>query len=59
MLFNISWNIDGFLESLKIMGYGMLGVFCVMIVLYLSIVLLLKIFGRRKNTQSPSDQEQR
>jgi hypothetical protein len=28
------------------MGYGMLGIFVVMLVLYVTIVLLLKIFGR-------------
>lgn len=41
-------NIEGFLETLPIMGYGMLGIFLVMFIIYLSIILLLKIFGEKQ-----------
>ena len=41
-------NVEGFLETLPIMGYGMLGIFAVMFIIYLSIILLLKIFGGKE-----------
>lgn len=46
MPFQFHWNPEGFLETLPIMGYGMLGIFTVMFILYLTIVGLLAIFGK-------------
>jgi hypothetical protein len=37
-------NYEAFLQTLPIMLYGMLGIFAVIHVIYLSIVLMLKIF---------------
>ena len=37
-------NVEGFLETLPVMGMGMAGIFVVIIVIYLSIKLLCKIF---------------
>jgi len=45
MSFNFQWSPEAFMQTLPIMGYGMLGIFAVMLVIYLVIVLLLKIFG--------------
>ncbi len=39
-------NFDGFLQTLPIMGKGMLGIFVVILVLYLTITLLTKIFKK-------------
>lgn len=41
-------NVEAFLQTLPVMGYGMIGIFAVMLLLYLSIVVLLKIFTRHK-----------
>ncbi len=41
-------NVEGFLQTLPIMGYGMIGIFAVMLMLYLVIVILLKIFVKHK-----------
>lgn len=47
MPFQFHWNPEGFIETLPIMGYGMLGIFLVMLLLYISIVILLAIFGKK------------
>ena len=49
--FQFKWNPEAFFDSLPIMGYGMLGIFVVMLVLYITIVLLLKIFGGKAEKQ--------
>lgn len=46
--FQFQLNVEGFLETLPIMGFGMLGVFLVMFLIYISIVALLAIFGGKK-----------
>ncbi len=40
-------NIAGFMETLPIMGFGMLGIFVVMIVIYLCIRLLGLLFPEK------------
>ena len=45
------WSPEAFFETLPIMGYGMLGVFVVTLVLYISITLLLKVFGGKKGSK--------
>lgn len=37
-------NMDAFLKTLPIMLYGMFGIFAVILVIYLCIILMLKIF---------------
>ena len=39
-------NFEEFLQTLPIMGKGMLGIFVVILVLYLTITLLTKIFKK-------------
>ena len=41
-------NFDAFLDSLPIMGKGMLGVFIVVGVILLSVVVLNKVCGKKK-----------
>lgn len=41
-------NFDGLLNSLPIMGWGMLGIFIVIGVIYLSVVLTTKVFPAKK-----------
>lgn len=41
-------NTDVFLQSLKVMGIGMLGIFSVTLVIILVILLLTKIFPDKK-----------
>lgn len=41
-------DIQGFLETLPIMLYGMLGIFAVIFVIYIVILLLLKFFPEKK-----------
>lgn len=40
------FNFSGFLETLPIMGKGMLGIFIVILVLYFTITVLTKIFKK-------------
>lgn len=37
-------NVQGFLDTLHISGFGMLGIFFVIFIIYLAIVLLNKLF---------------
>ena len=41
-------NIEGFINALPIMGEGMLGVFIVILVVWLCIAGMTKIFGDKK-----------
>ena len=41
---NITDNLPVFYEGLKIMGFGMVGIFLVLTIIFLSIKLLLKAF---------------
>ena len=34
------FNVDNFLETLRITGWGMLGIFAVMVIIYVVILLL-------------------
>jgi len=40
-------NIDGFLKTLPIMLYGMLGIFSVIIVIYISILIMNFVFDKK------------
>ncbi len=42
-------NIQGFLDTLPIMGKGMLGIFIVTCVIILTVILLNKLTAPRKN----------
>lgn len=44
-------NIPLFLESLKIMGYGMLGIFTVIIIIMLCVKLLTAVFPEKKKEE--------
>jgi len=37
-------NIDGFIDTLSIMGYGMGGIFSVILIIYLLVLLFNKLF---------------
>lgn len=41
---NISENIPVFLDGLKLMAFGMIGIFLVLTIIFLSIKVLLKVF---------------
>jgi Na+-transporting methylmalonyl-CoA/oxaloacetate decarboxylase gamma subunit len=41
---NFSKNLETFLEGLEIMGFGMTGIFLVLLLLFVSIKILLKVF---------------
>lgn len=41
---NLSSNLDTFFEGLKIMGFGMAGIFIVLLLIFASIKVLLKLF---------------
>ena len=43
--------ITSFMESLKVMGLGMLGIFSVAVVLILIMMLLTKLFPAKKDTE--------
>ena len=43
--------ITSFMESLRVMGLGMLGIFSVAVVLILIMMLLTKLFPAKKNTE--------
>ena len=43
--------ITTFVESLKVMGLGMLGIFSVAVALILIMVLLTKLFPAKKNSE--------
>ena len=40
-------NMDVFYESIRVMGFGMLGIFVVIAVFYVTIVLLGKVFPEK------------
>ncbi len=41
---NLSENFPVFLRALKLMGFGMVGIFLVLIIIFFSIKILLKAF---------------
>ncbi|MBP7348970.1 MAG: hypothetical protein KA965_09835 [Butyrivibrio sp.] len=43
--------ITSFMESLRVMGLGMLGIFSVAVVLILIMMLLTKLFPAKKDTE--------
>ena len=43
--------ITSFMESLRVMGLGMLGIFSVAVVLILIMMLLTKLFPTKKDTE--------
>ena len=43
--------ITSFMESLRVMGLGMLGIFSVAVVLILIMILLTKLFPAKKDTE--------
>ena len=45
---NFSANMDTFYQGLKLMGFGMAGIFLVLILIFLSIKVLLKVFPDKK-----------
>jgi len=47
----LSFNPDAFLKSLPMMGKGMLGIFVVIVVIYIVIMLFNKAFKPRKKDQ--------
>ena len=47
----MGFNVAGFMQTLPIMGYGMLGIFVVMIVIYCCIRLLGKLFPEKSDKQ--------
>ena len=47
----LSFNPDAFLKSLPLMGKGMLGIFVVIVVIYIVIMLFNKAFKPRKKDQ--------
>ena len=49
--FQFQWSPEAFFETLPLMGYGMIGVFAVILVLYLAITLLLKVFGGKEGSE--------
>lgn len=42
-------NMDVFFDSLRVMGFGMLGIFIVISVFYATIVLLGKVFPEKES----------
>lgn len=50
-------NAENFVESLRVMGYGMLGIFVVAAVLVLIMILLTKIFPAKKNEKKEENQK--
>lgn len=48
-------NAENFVESLKVMGYGMLGIFVVAAVLVLIMVLLTKLFPAKKEEKAAEE----
>lgn len=45
-------NVAGFIDSLGIMLYGMIGIFVVMVVIYGLVALLTHMFTRKKKKNS-------
>ncbi len=45
---DFSKNLSTFFEGLKIMGFGMTGIFLVLLLIFASIKLLLKVFPEKK-----------
>ena len=43
--------ITSFMESLRVMGLGMLGIFSVAVVLILIMIILTKLFPAKKDTE--------
>lgn len=42
-------NLDTFYEGLKIMGFGMVGIFLVLLLIFASIKVLLKVFPAKSD----------
>ena len=43
------FNVSLFLQTLPIMGMGMFGIFCVIAVIMISVMILNKVTGKKKN----------
>lgn len=43
-----SSNLDNFYVSLEIMGFGMIGIFAVLGMIYLSVLMLIKLFPEKE-----------
>lgn len=48
-------RMENFMESLKVMGFGMLGIFVVAIVLVAIMVILTRLFPAKDNTGDSED----
>ena len=46
-MFNLEINVKAFLESLRYMGVGMIGIFAVTIVIIISMILLNKFTSKK------------
>lgn len=44
-------NVSGFLDSLKFMAYGMLGIVVVMLVIYAIVALMMKPLSKKKKAE--------
>lgn len=49
MNFNFQFNVESLSETLPIMGKGMLGIFVVILLIYILIKVLIKIFPAKNN----------
>lgn len=47
-------NMETIMQTLLLMGQGMLAIFVVIIAIYLVVLLLLKLTGRKKDQKDPS-----
>ena len=47
-------NMETIMQSLLLMGQGMLAIFVVIIAIYLVVLLLLKLTSRKKDQKDPS-----
>jgi hypothetical protein len=45
---DFSANMENFYKALKLMGFGMSGIFIVLILIFISIKVLLKVFPDKK-----------
>lgn len=44
-------NVDAFLQTLPIMGYGMLGIFVVIGIIYLSVLVIGRLTMQKSNAE--------
>ena len=50
-MFNLEINVKAFLDSLRYMGIGMVGIFAVTIVIVISMILLNKFTSRKSDNE--------